>query len=188
MLEEIIDSKTDAGILGFFVAAPERSFSAFEITKRLQVPHGRAVHALNKLATRGFLNSFSKKSKKYYSINTKYSLYPQIKEHFTKNGITYSDELFGAIKKLGDVRAAFLSGLFTGNPNLPVDLLLVGKIHLNKLSDFLKQTAKLMGQEINYSVMTVDEFQLRRDTFDKFIRDIFDYRHITVVDTLKAKK
>jgi hypothetical protein len=33
--------------------------------------------------------------------------------------------------------------------------------------------------------MTPEEFELRRDTFDKFIRDIFDYRHLVVVDELK---
>ena len=68
-----------------------------------------------------------------------------------------------------------------------MDLLLVGKINLTKLAGFLKATEKLMGQEINYSVMTVEEFLLRRDTFDRFIKDIFDYRHLVVVDELSKK-
>lgn len=114
---------------------------------------------------------------------------PEIKASLLKNGVKYQDELFSAIKKLGVVRAAFLSGLFTGYPNLPVDLLLVGKINLQKLSDFLKAVETLMDQEINYSVMSEDEFILRRDTFDKFIKDIFDYRHLVIVDEItKAKK
>jgi hypothetical protein len=46
----------------------------------------------------------------------------------------------------------------------------------------------MMGQEINYSIMTEDEFKLRRDTFDRFIKDIFDYRHLVVVDNLTKKK
>jgi hypothetical protein len=74
------------------------------------------------------------------------------------------------------------------HPELPVDLLLVGKINLNKLADFLKAVEKMMQQEINYSVMSVDEFVQRRNTFDKFIKDIFDYPHLVVVDTLQKKK
>jgi len=35
--------------------------------------------------------------------------------------------------------------------------------------------------------MTVEEFLLRRDTFDKFIKDVFDYPHLTVVDELTKK-
>jgi hypothetical protein len=42
-----------------------------------------------------------------------------------------------------------------------------------------------MGQEINYSIMSEGEFKQRRDTFDKFIKDIFDYKHIVVSDNLK---
>jgi hypothetical protein len=187
MLEEIINSKSDSAILSFFLVAPERSFSALEVSKRLKQPYLRTTHILNKLSQHGQLRSFSKKSKKYYLINTKYKLLPEIKTFLLKNGPRYSDELFGAIKGLGDIKAAFLSGIFTGYANLPVDVLLVGRINLQKLDLFLKSAQKMMGQDLNYSIMTPAEFIQRRDTFDKFIRDIFDYRHLVVVDELKKK-
>jgi hypothetical protein len=139
------------------------------------------------MTSAGILGSFSKKSKRYYYINPRYKLLPEIKDFWAKNGQKGVDELYSAIKRLGDVRAAFLSGIFTGYPNLPVDILLVGRINLKKLSDFLKAAEKMMGQEINYSVMTVDEFLQRRDTFDKFIKDVFDYRHLVVADELSKK-
>lgn len=184
MLEQIVESNTEGAILSFFLSAPYRSFSVLEISKRLKMSHPKAAHALSKLVGDGVLANFIKKGKKYYLINHRYKLLPGMQAFWNKEGPKYSDELFGAIKKLGEVKAAFLSGLFTAQPNLPVDILLVGKINLQKLSDFLKSVEKLMGQEINYSVMTVDEFELRRDTFDKFIKDIFDYRHLVVVDEL----
>ncbi len=188
MLEEIIDSKTDSGILSFFLSMPERSFSVLEVSRRLHTPYLKTAHSLAKLASVGLLAVFSKKSKKYYYINSHYKLLPEIKNFWAKNSQKGKDELFSAIKRLGDVRAAFLSGIFTGYPNLPVDVLLVGKINLKKLSDFLKAAEKMMGQEINYSVMTVDEFLQRRNTFDKFIKDVFDYRHLVVTDELSKKK
>jgi hypothetical protein len=188
MLEQIIDSKTDSAILSFFLVAPQRSFSVLEVSKRLRIPYLKAVHSLNKLVDHGQLKSFTKKSKKYYLINNRYKLMPEIKKFMLKEAPVYHDELLGAIKKLGDIKAAFLSGLFCGYANLPVDLLLVGRVNLKKMDEFLKAAEKLMGQEINYSIMTPEEFTLRRDTFDKFIRDIFDYRHLVVVDQLAKKK
>lgn len=185
MLEEILDSKTDSAILSFFLAAPERSFSLLEISKRLKTPRLKAAHALNGLVAAGPLKVFSKHGKKYYLLNRRYALLPAVKNFMRREGPKYNDELFLAIKNLGNVKAAFLSGIFTGYANLPVDLLLVGKINLNRLSAFLKSAEKLMGQEINYSIMTPGEFRIRRDTFDRFIRDIFDYHHLAVVDKLK---
>lgn len=188
MLEDIIDSKTDSAVLSFFLVAPQRSFSILEISKRLRVPHLKAAHSLNKLVGHGQLKIFTKRNKKYYLINPKYKLMPEIKSFMQKEGPVYHDELLGAIKKLGNIKAAFLSGIFCGYGSLPVDILLVGKVNLNKLADFLKAAEKLMGQEINYSIMTPEEFVQRRDTFDRFIRDIFDYRHLVVVDTFSNKK
>lgn len=188
MLQEIIDSKHDSSILSFFLTAPARSFSVLEVSKRLGISYLKTAHSLNKLAATGPVKSFTKKGKRYYILNTRYKLLPEMKNYWLKSGVKYQDELFSAIKRVGDIRAAFLSGIFCGQPGLPVDLLLVGKINLNKLSDFLHSAEKMMGQEINYSVMTVDEFLLRRDTFDKFIKDIFDYPHLVVVDDLKNKK
>jgi hypothetical protein len=188
MLQDIIDSKTDSSILSFFLSAPQRSFSLNEVSRRLNIPNLKAARSLGQLALAGPLRSFSKKGKKYFIINPKYKLLPEMKGYWAKSGPKYNDELFSAIRKLGKIKAAFLSGLFCGQQNLPVDLLLVGKVNLKKLSDFLKATEKLMGQEINYSIMTVEEFLIRRDTFDKFIKDIFDYPHLAVVDELSKKQ
>ncbi len=188
MLADLIASKHESLIMAFFLAAPVRSFSALEISKRLGLPYLKATHLLNSLAQRGQLHVFSKKAKRYYILNTKYKLLPEIKSYLLKNGPKYQDELFSAIRRLGEVKAAFLSGLFTGYANLPVDLLIVGKVNLKKMDEFLQNAEKLMGQEINYSIMTVDEFLLRRDTFDKFIKDIFDYRYLTVVDEVSKRK
>jgi hypothetical protein len=188
MLEDLIDSKNDSTILSFFLSAPERAFSVIEISKRLGVPNLKAAHSLNKLSAGGPIKSFSKKGKKYYLLNDKYKLLTEIKSYWQKNAPKYQDELFSAIKKLGDVKAAFLSGVFCGQPNLPVDLLIVGKVNLKKLDEFLKSAEAMMGMEINYSIMTVDEFVLRRNTFDRFIKDIFDYKHLVVVDELTKKK
>jgi|SRR6185437_145214 len=188
MLQDIVDTKTDSEILGFLLTAPARSFSVVELSKRLRSTRSKTSHSLNRLTGEGVLRAFSKKGKKYYLLNSRYKLLDEMKISWRKGGLKYQDELFSAIKRLGQVKAAFLSGIFSGEPNLPVDLLLVGKINLNKLSDFLKSLEHLMGQEVNYSVMSVDEFLLRRDTFDKFIKDIFDYPHVTVLDELSKKK
>jgi hypothetical protein len=188
MLQDILDSKSDSAILSFFLTAPARSFSVLEVAKRLGIPRLKAMRGLNKLSAGGPLRNFSKKGKKYYLLNPKYKLLPEMKSYFVKTGPRYRDELFAAIRRLGEIKAAFLSGIFCGEANLPVDLLLVGKVNLNKLAYFLKSAEKMMGQEINYSIMTVAEFSLRRDTFDKFIKDIFDYPHLAVVDSLPKRR
>ena len=145
------------------------------------------IYALRDLEKEGIVSEFSKRGKKYYLLNPHHLAYPEIKHYFVKHRVRYEDELANAIKNLGKIKAAFLSGLFAGYAHLPVDLLLVGRVNLKKLDGFLKRVEKVMGQEINYSIMSPKEFTDRRDTFDRFIKDIFDHRHIVVVDSLKSK-
>lgn len=184
MLEDIINSKTSSKVLAFYLAAPARSFSIFEISRRLRIPYLKTSHVLNGLVEKRVLKRFTKKGKKYYILNSRYLLLPELRKNFKKVS-KYTDELIEAVKKLGNIRAAFLSGIFTGYGNLPVDILLVGKVNLQKLDAFLKSAEKLMGQEINYSIMSSKEFVQRRNTFDRFIKDIFDYNHLVIIDKLK---
>ena len=188
MIEDIIDSKSSSLVLGFLLASPQRSFSVLEVSKRLRMPNLKAAHALNKLVAGKILKSFYKKGKKYFILNSRYYLFADLKKAFKKTKPKQADELLTAIKGLGKLKAAFLSGIFTGYANLPVDILLVGKVNLKKLATFLKSAEKLMGQEINYSIMSPKEFVQRRNIFDKFIKDIFDYHHLKVIDTLPKNK
>ncbi len=187
MLEPILASSAQSSVLALLSAGPERSFSAKELSGRLRLTEAATSSALSRLAATGLVKTFRKSGHKYYLVNARHPRLAEIRAALPKQG-RYEDELFTAIRRLGQIRAAFLSGIFTGQPQLPVDILLVGKVNLNKLDKFLAVCKKLMGQEINYSVMSPEEFQIRRDTFDRFIKDIFDYRHLTVVDSLTRNR
>lgn len=181
---DILDSKYGSELLAFLLLAPTRAFSAKELSKRLKISDRILSGVLKEFIDDSMVKQFSRGKDKLYIVNTKHKLLPEIKTSLAKNQKPYEDELFGAIKKLGEVKAAFLSGAFTGQPQLPVDLLLVGKVNLTKLDTFLKQCKTMMNIDINYSIMTPDEFKLRVNTFDRFIKDIFDYPHIVVIDAL----
>lgn len=181
---DILDSKYGSELLAFLLLAPARSFSSKEIAKRLHITERVLSSVLKEFVDDSMLKQFSRGKEKLYIINLKHKLLPEIKASLAKNQKPYEDELFTAINKLGDVKAAFLSGAFSGQPQLPVDLLIVGKVNLTKLDVFLKQCKAMMNIDINYSIMTPDEFKLRVNTFDRFIKDIFDYQHLVVVDKI----
>lgn len=184
MFEDLLDSKPESTILSLLLLAPARAFSSTELARRVGMSPQKFRTAMATLTHVGQVKQFTKGSVKYYIINLKYKLLPQIRAAVLKGRSAYEDELFTAIKKLGTLDAAFLSGLFVGHPELPVDMLLVGKVSLLKLEKFLQNCQKMMQNEINYTLMTSAEFKERRNTFDRFIKDIFDYPHLAVVDKL----
>jgi hypothetical protein len=179
---DILDSKYSSELLAFLLLAPARCYSSKELAERMGLSVKSLDILLKEFLDDSMIKQFVSDHSKLYIINHKHKLLPEIRASLVKNQKPFEDELFTAIKKLGDVQSAFLSGVLTGQPQLPVDLLLVGKISLTKLDVFLKQCKAMLGVDFNYSVMTPDEFQMRRDTFDRFIKDIFDYPHLVVID------
>jgi len=69
MWQDIIDSKADSAILGFFLNMPERTFSVLEISKHLRQRPAKVIGSLSKLAEADLIKSFSKKGKRYYFLN-----------------------------------------------------------------------------------------------------------------------
>lgn len=185
---DILDSKHGSELLAFLLLAPPRGYSSKELAKRLHLSEKTLSSLLHEFLQDSMIKQYSRDRAKLYIVNHRHKLLPQIQISLKKSQKPYEDELFAAINKLGDVKAAVLSGAFTGQPQLPVDLLLAGKISLSKLDTFLKQCKTMLGIDINYSIMSPEEYKLRSDTFDRFIKDIFDYQHIVVVDKINKPK
>lgn len=185
LLSNILDSKQPAELLAFLSVAPARSFSAKELAVRLKTTTIKIQSAARSLERQNLVRIFLKNHMMFIMLNSRHPQVPALQEHLLNEQGAWHDELISSLKKLGDLTGAFLSGFFVGRPELIVDLLLVGKVSSNKLEQFLNSAQKSIGQEINYSTMSKEEFLLRRDTFDKFIKDIFDYPHLVLFDKTK---
>lgn len=185
MLEDLLDSTPESTALAFMLLAPPRAFSAMELSARLGVKDQAFAKIMASLLQHAYIKQFSKGGVKYFIINSKNTIFPEIRAALVKGRQLYEDELFLALKKLPGITAAFLSGLFVGKTELPVDMLLVGNVKRELLDTFIGQCQKMMQQELNYSIMTEQEFLERRNTFDRFIKDIFDYPHLVVINKIK---
>lgn len=78
--------------------------------------------------------------------------------------------------KIGDITYAILTRDFTHNmrnPHSEVDLVVVGNtIDLNELNSVIRQEQAFVGREINYTVLKLDEFNLRKKRNDSFVTSL----------------
>ncbi len=178
--QSLLEDTPEGDVVSFLLLAPPRTFSARELGERLDMKPNRLLDALERLVDGGQVLTCTRRSIQYYYLNPKHKFYPLIREKLLRKGLKYEDELYLAIKKMG-ASFAYLSGLFVGMPELPVDVLLVGDFDQKKIEHFVESCEHMLGQEVNYCVMEENEFQFRKDTFDRFIKDIFDYPYLEVV-------
>ena len=96
---------------------------------------------------------------------------------------TVDDTWVNSVKNLPGLRVAVAAGMLVKDSVSNIDLLLVGNISNSKVQSVVKGIESSIGRELNYTVMTYDEFYYRLSLRDKFITEIIQNNHTVVADT-----
>ncbi len=183
MLQEIFLSKVRVKLLQLFFAQPDNIYYVREIVRAI----GEQINAVRAELTRmekiGLLSSEWRANRKYYAIKKDYIFYDELLRLVNKTtgmgGNIVRDRV-----RLGKIKYAMLSGGYVRGlkpgPN-DVELLLVGVVVLPQLSLIVKEEESKLGREINYSVMSEDEYQFRKTRRDPFIIGILEKPRVMLI-------
>ena len=195
MLEQLFGSNTRARLLNLFLRNPDKSFFVRELTRRIKSQINSVRRELNNLETMGLLTSYSEKDeagnakkrvKKYYKVDTEFVLYQELRALILKSQLLLQRDLKRKINDAGNVSYLALTGSFLGREDMAVDMFIVGRINSDKLTKLIRKFEKSLGTEINYSVMTVKEFNYRREMTDKFLFSILESPKIVLLDKIDS--
>lgn len=187
MLAQLLSSKPKTNLINLFLSHPKRAFSSTELRLDSKCPGPVLKVTLKELDRMGFLNVFEKRRVKYYQMNRRFALYPELVGFLRKTKHVPKDVLAQAATRVGDCRMVALTGVFVGRPRLETDLLFVGKVSTAKLARFLKLAIKLAEQEVGYTIFTSAEFEYRKLMNDRFVKNILENDPVLVVDKIKRR-
>lgn len=97
---------------------------------------------------------------------------------------TFFDDLTSKVNSLGSVTLCVVMGAFLQRDHDKVDLLLVVDNLNEKRFEFLLDAIESeLGKEITYVILSKEEFEYRRNMFDKFVLSILeDLRNRILID------
>lgn len=187
MLENLLNTKLKKKLLGIFFALPNRSFSSSELNQMTEASSAAVQQTLREFVKMQVVASAGKAERRCWRINHRFRLYDELWDLL--RGGEYSnvqDEVVKILKRLPNVQLAILTGIFSLEPQISADLLLVGEqINRLRLEQILMDIQKWVGQEINFSLMSPEEYEYRQMMNDRFIRDILDHAHLVPINNLK---
>jgi len=123
-------------------------------------------------------------NKKFYRANPDFVLFDELKALVFKSQLLIGKSLSESIMGLGKVKMLLLTGFFTGDTGTDTDLLIVGSVHKPRLQRMLRQLEKSFGHVINYTLMSVHEYRLRKAMTDKFLYKILEGKKMTLIDEM----
>lgn len=193
MIDALFGSKTRVKLLHLFLNHPGQSFYVREITRLIDEQINSVRRELSNMLEVGVITSDSSDNKLYYQVNQRYDFYTPLRAIFgnepmkvskasLSEGEAVSEQYLSAIADIAALRIAILSGVLVKGSTSPVDVLLVGTLPAAKVKAAMAIIEKLEGREINYSVMSYDDFYYRLSVRDKFITEILNSKHTVAID------
>lgn len=187
-LERLFGSRTRIKLLALFTNGVRRPYYVRELTRLTKERVNSIRREVENLRRIGLLTTHLRKGKKYYVVNPKFSLLEELSKLTSKIAEPLHDRLFDGIRRVGSVRLVLLSGFFTQSPKSPTDLLIVGDVREPALATFIREIEEELGREINYTVMTVTEFEYRQNMNDNFLHEVYAHKPVELVNTLTTRE
>ena len=171
MLNKILVSEVRVNILKLLLLNPNRAFHIRAIVRQVGAEINAVRRELDNLFEINLVNRRQSSNKIFYQIETSHPFFSDLLSLVAK------EEGVGAAivkneKRIGMVDYAVLSLAFLRGRKstaLDVDLFIVGDVDLEVIKNVVKEEESKMNKEINYSVMTMEEFMSRKRTNDPFI-------------------
>jgi predicted transcriptional regulator len=204
LLARLLNGIERVKIMRFFLHHEDAVVSLAEISEKTKSKSVFARKELTTLASIGFIEkkrtktvvttgtgkkAISKiKEVNGYKLNPLFPHNKALKELLFDFQAIDKRELASRFKIIGRLKLFITSGVFIGDPKSRVDVLIVGEsINRQKAEKVFEQLAAELGREVIYSIMDVEEFEYRFKMYDKFVRDIMEMEHETVIDKMKGR-
>lgn len=183
MFSDLITSKARVKLLNVFLAAPTSMFHVRELVRRTGDEINAVRRELAFLEKKGLLSREPRANRVYYSLDKSYPFFYDLLRLGAKS-MGLGAEILKNRAKLGKIKYAMFSGKFArkikDKPD-EVDFLIVGTIVLPELALLIREEEKKLETEINYTVMTEDEFSFRKKKSDPFIESILSGSRVMLI-------
>lgn len=210
MLEKLFGSKTRVKLLKIFLLHPEEKYYIRQLARQLKTQVNSVRRELNNLEDFGLLSSLennsinsgllstknksgqkvklvqtpSLKDKKFYRVNKDFILFLEIKSLIVKAQILAGESFIKNLKEVCQPQFILLGGMFLNNENAPTDVLIVADLAAEKLLPIISALELELGREVNFTLMTVEEFKYRQQVADVFLHSVLNSKKIILLDKI----
>lgn len=149
---------------------PAEEFFIRELTRKLDEQINSIRRELDNLKRAGLLKTRTKNGKKYYYVNANFTIYEELKSIIVK-AVSSNESMIKDLEQMGEIKVLALAGQFVEKPTESVDMLIVGNIDREKLTNYINNDLRTK-RPIKFTVMTEEDYRYRLNCKDKFVSDL----------------
>jgi predicted nucleotidyltransferase len=176
-------SKARQSLLAYYFTNPTARRHLRDLAERLNIDPSNLSKEFARLEREGLFVSEVNGRQKYFRLNPEYPLLDEVRRIVAKT-IGAPHLISEALNKIKGIDEAYLYGSFARNRQdsaSDIDVLMIGNPRDESLALAVQQLERKLGREINYTVLTPKEFQLRRARKDPFLENVWRNEHLRLL-------
>jgi len=183
VLGKLISSSARVKVLKLLLLNQDRRYYQSEIAELVGLPIRAVQRESARLTEIGLLRRVEDGNRVYFQANPACPIFPELKRILLKT-VALESLLSGALAGDGQIQAAFVYGSYAANQETAasdIDLFVVGAISSRQLSAALSPVQAEIQREINYHLVTPEEFKERLVRNDGFLHNVLGGPKIFVI-------
>lgn len=183
-LGDFITSKVRIKLLELFFSNPTEMYHVRGAVREIKEEINAVRRDLARLEKAGILKKEPRGNRVYYFLRDDYMMYGDLLSMVSKT-TGLGAELIDNKTKIGKASFIMFSGLFARhkkrNREDDVDILVVGEMNLPELATLIRKEESKRSTEINYTVMSREEFDFRKKRRDPFLQGILSDSRVMII-------
>lgn len=183
MLEDLVISKVRVKLIDIFFANPTEIYHVRGLVRKTGEEINAVRRELLHLESHGILKKEPRGNRLYYWINPNYDLCPELLAIVSKE-TGLGGQIIKNRNRIGKIVFCIFSSKFVKRETRKeegVDVLVVGDIVMAELSALIRAEEEKRGKEVNYTIMTNEEFNFRRKRRDPFLLSILESGKVMII-------
>ncbi len=185
-LQKLFGSDARIKLLRLFLFNPKQTYTVPQAAQLSRVPERTARKELAIFSSIGLVrrSPTRKGSGLRYMLNPEFE-YMSVLQNLLLNAPERAKDIFERVRPSGVIKLIVVSGVFLGDWEGRLDILIVGdRIKDKRLRARMRTLESEIGRELRYAMLASDDFLYRLNMNDKLVRDILDYPHRIMLDRL----
>ncbi len=185
-MEFLFVSRVRIKLLQYFFSNPEVPIHLRAAVREIKEEINAVRRELVRMEEFKLLTIDVRGNRKYYALNPGGPFLDELRGIVLKT-FGLGGDIIRNLNKLGEVHFAILTGSYTSSTNAhmthPLDLVLIGNVDLPELTSIVAEHEKRSEKEVNYTVFSLADFNLRKRRKDAFVGELLLAPKVMLVGT-----
>jgi hypothetical protein len=183
-LNDIITSRVRVKILELFFTDIKELYHVRGVVRETNEEINAVRRELERFEKAGILKKENRGNRLYYYLRSDYPFFGDLLAIVSKT-TGLGSQIISNKTKIGRISFVMFSGRFARKKERKrdddVEILVVGEVVLPELSVLIRNEETKLGREINYTVMSREEFDFRKKRRDPFLLGILSGSRVMIV-------